>query len=148
MGVGPVLGHLYETRNQQLLEANMGLGEFTYIFAVAYNHRLLDEPEEEQLFGPTVTNRRVREALLSMLENQLEALHSEGGEATGTSRLEAEISLMRDDDRRVPWQDGLPPEIVEALAPYREELDALYCPAMAPLELKINEQFGPGIESH
>ena len=147
MGVGPVIGHVYETRNQGLLDAGMGLGEFTYIFAVAYNHRLLDEPQGDQLFGPTVTNQRVRKALLSMLENQLVAIQSEGGDEHQISMLEAEVSAMRDDDRRVPWQDGLPPAITEALAPYRDQLDALYCPAMAPLELMINEQFGPGIES-
>jgi hypothetical protein len=147
MGVGPVLGHVYETRNQGLLEAGMGLGEFTYIFAIAYNHRLLDEPEGDQLFGPTVTNRRVRKALLSMLENQLAASQSEGVDEHEISMLEMEIAAMQDDDRRVPWQDGLPAVITEALTPYRSELDELYCPAMAPLELMINEQFGPGVES-
>jgi hypothetical protein len=147
MGVGPVLGHFYELRNQSLLDAGMGLGEFTYIFAVAYNDRLLDEPQGEQLFGPTATNRRVRKALLTMLESQLAVLRSEGGEEAGIETLEAEISAMQADDRRVPWQDGIPTVITEALAPYRAELDELYCPAMAPLELMINERHGPAVES-
>jgi hypothetical protein len=147
MGVGPVLGHFYEIRNQSLLDAGMGLGEFTYIFAVAYNDRLLDEPQGEQLFGPTVTNLRVRKALLSMLENQLTVLQTEGGEETEIEALETEIAAMEDDDRRVPWQDGILPAITEALAPYRAELDDLYCPAMAALELMINERHGPAVES-
>jgi hypothetical protein len=147
MGVGPVLGHLYEIRNQNLLDAGMGLGEFTYIFAVAYNDRLLDEPEGEQLFGPTATNRRVRKALLSMLESQLAVLRSEGGEEVEIEALETEIAAMQEDDRRIPWQEGIPPAITEALAPYRTELDELYCPAMAPLELMINERHGPAVES-
>jgi hypothetical protein len=147
MGVGPVLGHFYEIRNQKLLDAGMGLGEFTYIFAVAYNDRLLDEPQGEQLFGPTVTNLRVRKALLSMLENQLTVLQTEGGEETEIEALETEIAAMEDDDRRVPWQDGILPAITEALAPYRAELDDLYCPAMAALELMINERHGPAVES-
>lgn len=147
MGVGPVLGHLYEIRNQNLLDAGMGLGEFTYIFAVAYNDRLLDEPEGEQLFGPTATNRRVRKALLSMLESQLAVLQSEGGEEVEIEALETEIAAMQEDDRRIPWQEGIPPAITEALAPYRTELDELYCPAMAPLELMINERHGPAVES-
>jgi hypothetical protein len=54
---------------------------------------------------------------------------------------------MREDDRRIPWQDGIPPAITEALAPYRAELDELYCPAMAALELMINERHGPAVES-
>ena len=147
MGVGPVLGHFYEIRNQSLLDAGMGLGEFTYIFAVAYNDRLLDEPEGDQLFGPTATNRRVRKALLSMLQSQLETLQSGGGGEAGIEILEAEITAMQEDSRRIPWQDGIPPAINEALAPYRSELDELYCPALAPLELMINERHGPAVES-
>ncbi|MDH3814761.1 MAG: hypothetical protein OEV48_09755 [Acidobacteriota bacterium] len=147
MGVGPVLGHFYELRNQSLLDAGMGLGEFTYIFALAYNDRLLEEPEGDQLFGPTVTNRRVRRALLTMLESQLEVLQTGGGEETDIEALEAEIAAMQADDRRIPWQDGVPPAITEALAPYRAELDELYCPALAPLELMINERHGPAVES-
>ena len=103
--------------------------------------------EGEQLFGPTATNRRVQKALLSMLENQLEALRSENGTEADIAALEAEIGAMREDDRRIPWQDGIPPAITEALTPYRAELDELYCPAMAALELMINERHGPGVES-
>jgi hypothetical protein len=146
MGVGPVLGHLYETRNRSLLDAGMGLGEFSYIFAVAYKDRLLERSESEQLFGPSPTNRRVRKAFLAMLESQLDALRS-GGEQADIEALEAEIAAMQTDDKRIPWQDGVPPAITEALAPYRTELDELYCPAMAPLELMINERHGPAVES-
>ena len=147
MGVGPVIGRLYQLRNQSLLDAGMGLGEFTYIFTVAYRDRLLHPPESDQLFGPTATNRRVRKALLSMLESQLAVLRSEGGGEAEIATLEAEISAMQTDERRIPWQDEIPPAITEALAPYRAELDELYCPAMAPLELMINEKRGPAIES-
>jgi hypothetical protein len=41
----------------------------------------------------------------------------------------------------------MPAQIIEALVPYREQLDELYCPATAPLELMINEKHGPAIES-
>ena len=64
-----------------------------------------------------------------------------------TALAEAEIGAMREDDRRIPWQDGIPPAITQALAPYRAELDELYCPAMAALELMINERHGPAVES-
>jgi hypothetical protein len=147
MGVGSVLGKLYEIRNQTLLDSGMGLGEFSYIFVVAYGDRLLDQSETGELFGPSATNRRVRKALLSMLENQLEVLRSGGGSETEIATLEGEIAAMEEDDNRIPWQDGIPPVISNALAPYREELDELYCPAMAPLELMINEKRGPAIES-
>jgi len=147
MGVGPVIARLYEIRNQSLLDAGMGLGEFTYIFAVAYRGRLLDPPQPNQLFGPTPINRRVRKALLSMVENQLAVLRSEGGSEAEIAAVATEIAALQADEGRIPWQDGIPPAISEALAPYRAELDALYCPAMAPLELMINKKHGPGFES-
>jgi hypothetical protein len=147
MGVGPVLGKLYEIRNKSLLDAGMGLGEFSYIFVIAYKDRLLDQPTTETLFGSSPTNRRVRAALLSMLENQLELLRSTDGSEAEIAALEAEIVAMKDDGSRIPWQDGMPAQIIEALVPYREQLDELYCPATAPLELMINEKHGPAIES-
>ena len=58
-----------------------------------------------------------------------------------------EIAAMAADNKRVPWQGGIPSVIAEALAPYRAELDDLYCPAMAALDLMINERHGPAIES-
>jgi hypothetical protein len=125
----------------------MGLGEFTYIFAVAYRDRLLDKPESDRLLGPTPANRRVRKALLSMLENQLAILQSENSEEADILTLETEVAAMQADDRRIPWQNAVPPAITEALAPYRAELDELYCPAMAPLELMINIKHGPAVES-
>jgi hypothetical protein len=147
MGVGPVIGRFYEIRNQSLLDAGMGLGEFTYIFAVAYRDQQLNPPESNQLFGPTATNLRVRKALLSMLESQLAILRSEGGGEAEIAALEAEISAMQADRNRIPWQDEIPPAITGAFARYRAELDELYCPAMAPLELMINKKHGPAFES-
>ncbi len=147
MGVGPVIGRLYEIRNQSLLDAGMGLGEFTYIFTVAYRDRLLHPPESDQLFGPSPTNRRVRKALLSMLESQLAVLRSDGGGDAEIVALEAEIAALKTDEGRIPWQDETPPAITEAFTPYRAELDELYCPAMAPLELMINVKHGPAFES-
>ena len=147
MGVGPVIGRFYEIRNQSLLDAGMGLGEFTYIFTLAYRDRLLDGPEPYMLFGPSPINRRVRQTLLTMLESQLAVLKSEGGTETEVAALNAEIAAMKADEGRIPWQDETPPAIIEALAPYRAEFDELYCPAMAPLELMINVKHGPAVES-
>lgn len=146
MGVGPLIGRLYETRNAALLDAGMGLGEYTYIFVVAYRDRLLEPPGHNRLFDPGPVNRRVRGALLTMLEAQLEEARSEGDDEW-TTILAAEIEAMRADPQRIPWQDAIPEAVIEALEPYRPQLDELYCPTMAPLELMINQKRGPSIES-
>lgn len=146
MGIGPVLGRFYETRNQSLLDADMGLGEFTYIFTLAYRDQMLDPTSDFSLFGPGATNRRVRLAMVSMLQNQRGALVEAGGSDDDLAALDAEIAAMESDSDRILWQDEMPPLIAAALAPYREELDELYCPPAAPLELMINVKHGPSVE--
>lgn len=147
MGMGPLIGHFFETRNQALVDARMGLGEYTYIYVMAYGGEIVNPSTKLQVFGPTVANRRVRQALTSMLRNQLERLQEEGGSEHAAGTVAAEISALEDDPKRIPWQDGLPPEIAESLLPYREELDQAYCGSTSPFELMINEKRAFAIES-
>ena len=147
MGMGPLIGNFFETRNQSLLDAGMGLGEFTYIYVLAYREQILDPPEDLQLLGPRAVNRRVRRALVSMLENQLQVLTDTSAAADQIAVLENELAILEEDTARIPWQGDVPPAITEALEPYREELDALHCPATAPLELMLNEKRGPAVET-
>ncbi len=147
MGVGPVIGQLYEIRNRGLLEAEMGLGEFTYLFVMGFHDELLNPSGEFQLFGPGPVNSRVRGALRSMLENQSAAMREQGFAEDEISALEAEIKILQDDTSRIPWQDGLPPAIAASFEPFRRELAASFCPAAAPLELMINQKRSFGIES-
>ena len=147
MGMGPLIGNFFETRNQSLLDAEMGLGEFTYIYVLAYREQILDPPEDLQLLGPRAINRRVRRALVAMLQNQLQVVREMGAAGDEIEALEIEISALEEDSVRIPWQEGLPPAIAGALAPHREELDALHCPATAPLELMLNEKRGPAVET-
>ena len=147
MGMGPLIGNFYETRNQSLLDAEMGLGEYTYIYVLAYRDQILDPPEDLQLLGPGATNRRVRRALVSMLEHQLQGLRDAGADESEATVIETQIAALTEDTSRIPWQEGTPQAITDALAPYREELDSLHCPATAPLELMLNEKRGPAVET-
>ena len=148
VGMGSVIGHLYESRNRELLEAEMGLGEFTYLFVTAYNRQLHEPPPKFQLFGPGPVNSRVRGALRSMLRNQLEALGTTEADDDRRSALVGEINRLEGDESRLPWQDGLPEDLAAVYAPFRTRLDELYCPAAAPLLLMVNEKRGLAIEGH
>jgi hypothetical protein len=147
MGMGPLIGHFYEVRNQALVDQDMGLGEYTYIYVLAYNDEIVSPTEKLELFGPGATNHRVRQAIQSMLGNQLELLRLEGGPAETMAAVAIEVQAMEQDPKRIPWQDGLPPEITASLLPYRSELDRLFCGSTPPLELMINEKRGLAIES-
>jgi len=148
MSMGPLMGEFFKTRNHALLEAKMGMGEFTYIWVVSNHDRILNPHDESELFGPGPVNSRIRMGLLAMLVNQRDALRREQEISPEEMALvEAEIDAMESDDRRILWQDGLPPAIAESIEPYRQQLDELYCPSTASLELMINVRHGPAIES-
>ena len=147
MGMGPLIGHFYEIRNQALVDEDIGLGEYTYIYVLAYHEEILSPSEELELFGPGATNLRVRQALVSMLRNQFELQQQEGGPADTMATVAAEIEALEQDPKRIPWQDGPPTEIEDSLRPYRAELDRLFCSSTPPLELMINQKRGLAIES-
>jgi hypothetical protein len=147
MGVGPSISHFYETRNQALGDAGLGLGEYTYLYVLAYGDKLVDPAAKLHLFGPETTNERIRGALRSILRHQLERARDEGVSDESLGALTAEIGALERDPNRIPWQDGLPLEIQQALLPYRQELDGLLCAPTMPLELMINVKRSLAIES-
>lgn len=147
MGMGSSIAHFFETRNQALFDAGMGLGEYTYIYVLAYGNEILNPTDELELFGPEVANARIRKALRAMLQNQLELLQQEGGPEAAIASVSAEVEALAHDTNRILWQDGLPPAITDALVPYREELDTQFCGSTPPFELMINEKRSLAIET-
>jgi hypothetical protein len=147
LSLAPLLGRFFETRNQALIDSGMGLGEYTFLFVVAYHHQIVTDTGERAIFNEDIINARVREGVLSMLERQREALLDSDPTSAEVDPLDTEIAALTSDSERIPWQDGLPAATVVSLAPYQREIDALFCPAAAPIELAINRRIGPTVES-
>ena len=153
MSLGIEVGNFFNARNRAMLDAGVGMGEYTYIYALAYYAWLGHPPND----GPAVGNaghegdglsmtspavrRRIHDELLSMLENQREALPS-GAPEDWRRALDDEIELMEDDPHRVPWEDGLPAQTAASLEPYRERLESAYNGLTNPLELARNRRRG------
>lgn len=135
MGLGTRLGEFFAARNQALLDAGMGLGEYRYIHFVAY---------AASAAPSRAPDRAIREDALGLLRRQLEALPADDGPAARAwrDRLAAEVRALEADADRRPWQDGLPEPIAAALAPHRARLDATYDPATASFELGRTKQQG------
>lgn len=161
IGMGPRMGGFFGIRNQALLEAGMGRGEYTYIYTMAYHRQLLTGVSEEGVMGGTrQPNARVQQVLAQILRNQLaelEALASAGatGQPAGGSSyqetreaLQNEILLLENQPRRLPWQDGLPPAIATSLEPYRARLDEVFCVHTLPFEFTQNRVRGLGIQGN
>jgi hypothetical protein len=166
VGMIPQLSEFMKSRAQALLDRGMGLGEYYYIYVVAYYSWLKKSPEDGasiQLrtgnFGPAnrnsedaremtrdMTLRRVHRVVLPMLEKQLAGLRSAAGSGAGRGRetwaaaLEAEIKPMETDSFRIPWPDGVPEIIGKSLGPYRDRLEASYSRATNILEFILEQR--------
>ena len=154
-GLAGQISDFFVVRNTAFAEHGMGLGEYGYIYVLAYYSWLGKSPQAGRTGDRGMSRNydraysRVRRHLISNLENQLALLSSssaEGGAEAAPNdlrrALQAEIRAMRDDRRRVPWQDGLPAPIEESLRPFRGALEASYDLMTDPFEIVRMEQHG------
>jgi hypothetical protein len=170
MGIGliPQVADFFKVRNQALLDAGMGMGEYYYLYTIIYfswlGKPVLDGPflelsgqneefryrtpsmdqedEEAREIRRDLTLRRLHRMLLPMLKNQYDKLTAESGPEPGGSwreALAAEIEALESDRYRLPWQDG-PPEIIRSsLEPYRERLESSYNRWLNAIEITLEQ---------
>jgi hypothetical protein len=129
MGIAPFLGEFFDQRNNALLDAGMGLGEYSYIFVVVYRDQLHDESIHDELFFEGGLSPEVLATLRSVIANQRDA------SADVPPSLEQEIRSMAENLERLPWAEGLPDTLATSLAPYRERLDESYCGGTAGIAM-------------
>jgi hypothetical protein len=165
-GIVPQIAEFIKGRNQALLDAGMGMGEYYYIYVVAFYSWLGKSPEDGpdfQVSGPDEDDspfrywdseafqgdrgewmrRWIHRTILPMMINQLERLEEREAAVMPEEWrqvLAAEIEAMRADKERLPWQDGVPSVIEASLKPYRERLENSYLPMTNPLELAVEQR--------
>lgn len=153
-GLAGKMGDFFVERNSAFAEHGMGLGEYSYIYVLAYYSWLGKSPDdgpgddehEHGAFDRAYS--RVRRNLISNLENQLAALRPAQAEAGAgetsaeIDALESEIEAMRRDRRRLLYEDGLPATIEDSLRPYRDSLERSYDPVTNPFEMARMERRG------
>lgn len=152
-GALPLIARYIRTRNEALMDEEMGFGEYFYIHAIAYHSYLGFSPDDgpetefehrtegrsevqvrifdgDSTFGRHPARERYRRNMLAILRNQRNAVPI-GSRTTEeqalVARVDSEIAAMQTDHSRVPWEDGLPPAIVMSLTPYHDELVQSYC---------------------
>jgi hypothetical protein len=144
-----------KARNEALVEAEMGLGEYTWIYWLTY-HAWLGHPAGESLleeymevredpegsvqmhiegFDPEEARSRLRRDIRAMLRNLEDELAAGSGTAEFHDLVTDELAALGADSRRIPWEDGLPDAFTVGLEPYREGLEATYSPATNQFEL-------------
>jgi len=163
-GIIPLIAEFYSKRNQALLDVEMGLGEYYFIYVVSYyswlgkspadglEYNLVDDDEEDR---GVYWRRRRSENLEDRKDDVLKQLHrqilpmmqNQFAELTGVDispikdpwreRLGAEIEAMESDRFRLPWQDGLPDVLEASLRPFRGRLEASYSKILNALEMAL-----------
>jgi len=146
MGLPWIFGEIERSRNRALIEVEMGLGEYIYIYMLAYHDQLVAPTQEANLFGASAANSRVRANLREMIQGQLAAARAaESADEGLVAALAVEVQALDADDRRIPWQDGLPAQIAASFAGHRERLDSTYSAAAAEFELLNSSVEGGGL---
>jgi hypothetical protein len=155
----PQIARFLTVRNEALLNSEMGLGEYYYIYVLAYFSWLDKSPADGPSFQLTgsssdeadlfevrerrreVVLRQIHRNLLPMLQSQLSVLESRGAAeelASWQESLSEEIGTMEVDRYHLPWLRGLPHVIENSLIPFRERLESSYSAMCNPLEVFIN----------
>ena len=138
-GIGPKFLKFVKARNSALLKEEMGLGEYIYIYVLAYSDQLrqLSISKYAQMDKAYISDR-TRTELTQILRNQLATLNT--GERSMpnndmASALQEEISALEQGRQSFPWQHGQPPAIAASFSPYVNSLARLYCEGITKIEL-------------
>jgi len=136
---GPKMLEFSETRNRALLDENMGLGEYLYIYLTSYAEQLAAETDSSYAdMEEAYVSERTRKEFVQILANQLLAIQTSGSESTDpqlVADLRTEIEALQDDPHSSSWPTGSVANARESLAPYQQQLVGLYCSGVVKIEL-------------
>ena len=141
--LAPVFAGFWTGRNQALLDRDMGMAEYIYLYNLAYFSWLGKDPADgaedaarfmEGVGGGDTSPRDAElerrawaheevQGLMLPLLQQLARRAQEGAnpqELMWAEALRAEVRALQDDPERLPFAGGLPAEMVEVFAPFRK----------------------------
>jgi len=160
--MAPSLAGFWSSRNAALMEHEMGMGEYSYIYCLAYFSYLGYDPgdgahDSNLDFGRksgtsleistdrAMTEeqrrdaawRRTHDIMLPMLESvDRTGMTLETEEALRwLAELDLEVGMMRESTMRYPWRDGAPRLLADIFRPFRKVLEEQYDIAVNPVEL-------------
>jgi hypothetical protein len=130
------MGEIMELRNEALMEQEMGMGEYTWIYVLAFNSWLSYEPNTgiESTSGGEF-GARERSLIEDLLNAHADAL-AEAGRFEEAEIWRKEVEKMDWSGTGIPFEGiALPREITMVLEAYRSRLEEAYCPPMTEFDL-------------
>jgi len=160
MGSFPKIAEYLKARNQTMLENNMGLGEYYFIYITSYFSYLKNSPEDGPPF-PVMENKgsssgihvevktssgrknsiKYRGMIITgyiqdMVVPMLKRLLKKGvNNQELADAIKQELVLIDKDSSRLPWQDGLPAKWLKVLEKHKIALENSYYKVTNPIEL-------------
>ena len=148
-GLVGALGETTRIRNQALRDHAMGLGEYTWIYVLAFNSFLDKTPNTGIDSGSGHGYRGSQLRLISDLMENHAVVLEEAGELIAAQVWRDEIARLKRVDEGVPFQGGrLPDGLPATFAPFRKYLEKYYCPALAEIDLGRIEKKGMSYHSN
>lgn len=160
--MAPSLASFWASRNAALMEHEMGPGEYSYIYCLAYFSYLGYDPgdgahdseldfSKDSGTGLSVGSdsemtegqrrdaawRRINNLMLPLLETaERTELNLEPAEAEQwLAELDMEVAVMQESSMRYPWRNGAPRLLADIFRPFRKDLEEQYNIAVNPVEL-------------
>lgn len=155
-GAIPRIAEFERHRADALLTQRMGMGEYWYIYSLAYYSSLKKDPGDGPKHFKTQDNdnisldshtdpQEIRDSRRSEMKRRVNRLFRRilantaqesriAEKSPWIQTVEKELAALEAEHDRIPWEDGLPPEIDESLRRFKEELAESYDPVMNPLE--------------
>ena len=160
----PRLFDFVDERNAALAEQGMGVGEYLYIYSLAYYSWLghdpgdgpgfavsggdeqggdagfrwdthEDDPERVREERAAETRRYLNGLQETWLQHQLEAARVQGLDDAWVARLAAEREVVALASERLMWEQDVPAPIALGLEPWRGRLEEAYSPVMNVVEI-------------
>jgi len=136
---GPKMIKFSVARNEALLDENMGLGEYLYIYLTAYGEQLANESASPYAkMDEAYVSQRARKEFTKILGNQVTALEASSKLPSYENliiQLREEIEALKEGSHTSPWPNGPVGKASESLAPYQVQLAELYCSGIVKIEL-------------
>ncbi|MDH3901725.1 MAG: hypothetical protein OEU84_07390 [Xanthomonadales bacterium] len=136
---GPRMVKFSTNRNQALLNEEMGIGEYLYIYLTSYGEQLAKEPDSVfSKMEEAYVSERARKEFMQILSNQQLALQTNEFQSTYPGldgELQMEIDALKDGSHSAPWPNGPIGKARESLAPYQSKIDGLFCSGIVKIEL-------------
>ncbi len=147
-GMAGSMGEVARIRNTVLQEQGMGLGEYTWIYILAYNSYLGMAPNTG-IDGNKGHGYRghMLDLITSLMENHAGAL-DEAGSPDSAALWRDEAARLERATEGAPFPAGeLPDGLSQIFAPFGEQLARNYCPDMAEFDLGRIEKKGLSFHS-